>query len=250
MPEFEIDPKEKNVIAFALAKAQGEMTIAAFNTQNAFLKNRYANLESVLNAVREILCKYEICHTECVEYFDDKPFLVVKLIHSSGQFLESKLKLEPKENTPQCLGGLITYYRRYLLSAICSLTQGAEPDDDGEKAMARISAAQIEELNMLMGDDTEIQKKVFVMAKVEKIENISTNGYENLVKFIHRLKQPVEKIGKAEHQNLMLEISNNEKLLKDVLNHYKINDLIDLPQKLYIPLMKWLEKRTKKNENN
>jgi hypothetical protein len=243
------NPKGRHLIAPALAKAQGEMRVAAFNTSNAFLKNKYANLESVLDAIREILSRHEIVHTEYVDYIDDKPYLIVELIHSSGQSLCSKLKLEPKENTPQCLGGLLTYFRRYLISGLCSITQGAEPDDDGEKAMARISSEQLTEIKSLIGNDQKLRQSVLNLAKVDKFENVSTNDFEGLIQFIQKNKKPVlsgEKIGKAQLQTLEMLIGDDIKTLDKILDTYEIKNIEHLPIEHYVKLVDWLEKRIAK----
>ena len=83
---------EVGALAMALAKAQGEMFPAIPNSQNAFLKNKYADLNSVLSAVRPSLTRNEISFPQTVDFFDGQDYLVTTLIHSSGQWIRSRMK--------------------------------------------------------------------------------------------------------------------------------------------------------------
>jgi hypothetical protein len=50
------------------------------------------------------------------------------LLHESGQWIKSKLKMPVEKVTAQSIGSTITYGRRYGLSAITGI---AQYDDDG-----------------------------------------------------------------------------------------------------------------------
>jgi hypothetical protein len=50
------------------------------------------------------------------------------LLHESGQWIKSKLKMPIEKVTAQSIGSTITYGRRYGLSAITGI---AQYDDDG-----------------------------------------------------------------------------------------------------------------------
>jgi hypothetical protein len=53
------------------------------------------------------------------------------LLHESGQWIKSKLKMPVEKATAQSIGSTITYGRRYGWSAICGISQY---DDDGNLA--------------------------------------------------------------------------------------------------------------------
>ena len=53
------------------------------------------------------------------------------LLHESGQWIKSKLKMPIEKATAQSVGSVITYGRRYGLSAITGI---AQYDDDGNAA--------------------------------------------------------------------------------------------------------------------
>ena len=87
-----------------------------------------------------------------------------RLIHSSGQFLETECAIPPAGQDPQKYGSAVTYGRRYGLQAAVGL---AAQDDDAEAAMGRKNAKDdlldkiIESFNMqttLAGLDAKLDK--------------------------------------------------------------------------------------------
>jgi hypothetical protein len=63
---------------------------------------------------------------------DGVTILVTRLIHESGEFIESEMIL-PSHPEPQKFGSLITYYKRYQLQALLGVN--TEEDDDGNSAV-------------------------------------------------------------------------------------------------------------------
>lgn len=136
-------------IALALAGAQGEMSGAKKSSDNPFFSSRYADLASVIGAIREPLAKHEIAHVQAPGSDEHGTFVDTMLIHSSGEWLRCRIRMnapdvfhkESREwvsgDTPQGRGSVITYMRRYALQAMSGLE--AE-DDDGEKGMRRDSS--------------------------------------------------------------------------------------------------------------
>ena len=53
------------------------------------------------------------------------------LLHESGQWIKSRLKMPIEKATAQAIGSTITYGRRYGLSAMVGI---AQYDDDGNSA--------------------------------------------------------------------------------------------------------------------
>ena len=122
-------------LAMALAKAQEEMFPAVPNSQNTFLKNKYADLNSVLSAVRPALCRNQIAFPQTIDEFDGHDYLITTLIHASGQWIRSRIKLTHESqkgtNANQALGGALSYARRYSLTAMTGVSQ---EDDDAVSA--------------------------------------------------------------------------------------------------------------------
>lgn len=122
-------------LAGALAKAQSEIKSAEMNASNPHFKNQYANLVSVTAAIKDPLTKNDISYVQN-PHFDFERGLVgvsTKLMHKSGQFQHfDPVWCKPARGLgPQDVGSSMTYLRRYSLASSVGITQGSEPDDDG-----------------------------------------------------------------------------------------------------------------------
>lgn len=121
-----------NELAAALAKAQAEIKNAAFNKVNPHFKNKYADLSAVRDAVTAPLAKHGISIAQGMEPSNGHLIVATRLMHSSGQWLESGYPIINDTSKPQVMGSALTYARRYSLSAICNIA--SEEDDDAEAA--------------------------------------------------------------------------------------------------------------------
>ena len=125
-------PSIKN-IAVALSKFQSELEAAKKDSENPFLKSFYSDLRSVWNVIREPLAKNGLAVTQIPTIHEKLGMiLVTKLLHTSGEFIESSYPINPVKNDPQGVGSALTYARRYALSAILGVV--SEGDDDGHRA--------------------------------------------------------------------------------------------------------------------
>jgi len=240
-----------NELTEALVMAQSEMTVATKNSKNPHFRQDYANLESVLDCVKAPLNKYGISLIQIVTYEDSNQFLVTRLTHTSGQSIESKMLLVPKENTPQSMGALLTYFRRYAISALCCITQGAERDDDGESAINRITPEQAQELVNAIGGFKELKTQVLKIAEVDSFENISKGKLKVLHEVIDRYKKSFSiKISGAEMQNIQLALEGHPEIAKDLLSYLGIGTLDDIPKHKYASVMKGIESKLQAKEQS
>jgi len=123
-------------IATAFIKAQSEMSAPKKDNSNPFFKSKYADLNSVLEAVMKPLNNNGIAVLQPTVCIDGKNYVKTILLHESGETLESFTEiLYAKVNDAQGQGSGITYARRYGLQSLCGV--GAE-DDDGNKASAPV----------------------------------------------------------------------------------------------------------------
>jgi hypothetical protein len=103
------------------------------NATNPHFKNRYATLDSVIEAYKESYLDNGITVLENPVTKDDLVGVEVTFLHESGQFItHDPFMLPPGKNTAQGYGSSITYARRYALSAVLNIA--AEEDDDGNTA--------------------------------------------------------------------------------------------------------------------
>lgn len=125
----------------ALSKAQAEMQKAKKNADNPFLKSKYADLTSVIEASRDALSRNELAILQIPGSSPNgKVYLTTVLAHSSGEWFKGIMEA-PNENTKnkvQGLGAVITYLRRYMWGAMIGLSTGE--DSDGEGAIGQSSA--------------------------------------------------------------------------------------------------------------
>jgi hypothetical protein len=92
----------------------------------------YADLGSALDAVLPALLYNKIAVLQPVGTTESGWIAVhTTLLHESGQWMGSTLKMKPTNSDPQSAGSAITYARRYALLATCGL---AAEDDDGKHA--------------------------------------------------------------------------------------------------------------------
>jgi hypothetical protein len=120
-------------IAPALLSAQKQITFAAKDATNPHFKSKYADLESVIDAVKKPLNDNGIMFIQSFSPSDTgKLNLTTRLIHESGEWIEDELTMPLQKNDAQGYGSAATYSRRYALAAITGLYQA---DDDGNEAV-------------------------------------------------------------------------------------------------------------------
>jgi hypothetical protein len=128
-------------LATALATAQGEMRGAVKDTANAFFKSKYADLSSVVDAIRAPLSNNGLSFVQAVVPSDaDEICVETFLMHTSGEWLSGGvLALPVIKADAQGYGSAMTYARRYSLSALVGI---APEDDDGNAAAGAKPAAR------------------------------------------------------------------------------------------------------------
>jgi hypothetical protein len=123
-------------LALALSKAQADMPPAELNATNPFLKNKYADLGSIIKAAKPVLAKYGLSVSQLPTSNEDKIGVTTILMHSSGEWIESTMMLPIGEakgvSTAQAAGAIISYLRRYSLAS--ALGMYADQDIDGNGA--------------------------------------------------------------------------------------------------------------------
>ena len=120
-------------LAAALAKAQGIMAAAKMDAVNPFLKNKYADLGSVIAAAKKPLADNGLSYSQHPHMTEREVGVTTILMHASGEWLESVISIPMSDDKGRSLaqnvGSIITYLRRYSLSAILGIH--ADEDTDG-----------------------------------------------------------------------------------------------------------------------
>jgi hypothetical protein len=122
-----------------IVAALGELPeIVADETANTGTYSyKYASLAGIMKAVRPVLAKHHLAVSQLVTTGDGRVTVGTSLVHRSGQTFQSGQLTMPLPNTPQALGSMISYLRRYQLVALLGL---AIEDDDAKGASSSSNA--------------------------------------------------------------------------------------------------------------
>ena len=137
-------------LATALSKAQSEIDGASKNSQNPFFKSSYADLHQVIQSSFPQLTKYGLSVIQGSDWIDGNIHVTTMLCHSSGQWIKSSVCMPLKEKwNAQDVGSIMTYGRRYGLSAMVGV---AQYDDDAQsvsqpkpKKQAKVKPLSVEQ---------------------------------------------------------------------------------------------------------
>lgn len=120
-------------LAKALTSFQSELKQPAKDKSNPFFKSKYVPLENVVEAITNIAPKFGLSFIQYPVNQDNRVGVVTVLMHSSGEFIETEpVFAQPAKNDAQAVGSVITYLKRYSLSAVFGIT--SDEDDDGNRA--------------------------------------------------------------------------------------------------------------------
>ena len=144
----------------ALIAAQGEFEAVAKDSDNPFFNSHYASLFAVVKAATPILQKHGLAVTQLISWDTiDQDLLITRLVHESGQSIETTSRLHLTKQDPQGHGSAVTYMRRYAYMAILGLV--ADEDDDGNAASAPQKAPQATQWPSPLHSHTEHVDKEF-----------------------------------------------------------------------------------------
>jgi hypothetical protein len=125
-------------IAEALAKARGVIKNPEKNrTAKIPTKSgreysyNYADLPACFDAAAAALAENGICYPSSVEYRNNTPFLLLRFIHISGQWLESEFRLS--SGTEKEFAASMTYGIRYLFCGLLGISGDEDTDSEPEE---------------------------------------------------------------------------------------------------------------------
>lgn len=120
-------------LAIALSKAQGEMPAAEMTATNPFLRNKYADLGSIIQASKPVLAKHGLAVAQPISGDGALIEVTTILMHTSGEWLSETVSLplgeEKGKSNAQVAGSIVTYLRRYSLASMLGMY--ADEDTDG-----------------------------------------------------------------------------------------------------------------------
>jgi len=173
-----------NELASALCNAQGQMGGAVKDSANPFFKSSYADLTSVIKAIKQPFADNGLSYTQFPVSNENGVGVSTRLMHISGQWLEMQYTLPTVKKDPQASGSAITYARRYALQSIAGIPTA---DDDAESAMLRgddkkiISDDQIIAIKKLLDETGADSEKFCKWLKVRSVDQILAMHFDRAV---------------------------------------------------------------------
>jgi len=166
------------------------------------LKNKFADLGAVISTMRPILAEHGLSYSQLPYSEGEMVGITTIIMHESGEWLEETASLqladERGKSAAQVAGSIITYLRRYSLSAAFGLY--ADEDSDGSQQeqkrvqSAKVTAPPVPETDgtkmvEIMGADTI---KTVVDAGLYEAEQAAAQVLSRLFK--GQRKAPIQKI--------------------------------------------------------
>ena len=148
---------------------------------------KYANLEEVIQCIKEPFAKHELSFVQFPLTSDGFAGMETIIFHSSGEWISNEFMLKCSKNDPQGMGSAMTYARRYALQAAAGVPS---EDDDGKLASNKPAAPQKRDLPGPITDNqksnisslktkAELSEERF-LGGVEKASGGRTNTLEKL----------------------------------------------------------------------
>jgi len=151
----------------ALVAAIGDLSNVAKTAANPYFKSKYAPLDAIVDATRPVLLKHGLAITQAPLFMDGMAGVETTILHKGGYSTTTTLLLPLKDQSPQGVGGAITYARRYSLAAVCGLA--TEEDLDGN-----------EHLPQKKQEAKPVAKEAPVKESRIKEPNVATHNWRNV----------------------------------------------------------------------
>jgi hypothetical protein len=125
-----------NELTKALAQAQAEYPVVAYDSANPHFKSKFASYAQCCDSLRGPLTKHGLALPDFRPGLLGGQWVMLgTLRHSSGQWITGIAPLLMGKSDMQSFGAACTYAKRTLLMALCGGFSG-EPDDDGASVVS------------------------------------------------------------------------------------------------------------------
>lgn len=172
-------------LAEALCNAQATMGGAVKDSANPFFKSSYADLTSVIKAIKDPFAKNGLSYTQFPISNEHGVGVCTRLMHNSGEWIEEEFVLPLVKRDPQSGGSCLTYCRRYSLQSLAGIPVA---DDDAEAAMLRgddanevIADSKAEHIKSLLEESGADVKKFLAYFKADSVDTMLAVDYNRAV---------------------------------------------------------------------
>ncbi len=183
-----------DMLASSLVKAQKEMVGAVKDSSNPFHKSKYADIASVIDAIKDPLNNNGLSYMQLPVSEDGKVGVSTRLMHESGQWIEDEFLISTgsSKNLAQEAGSIITYARRYALQSLCGIptidddaqsltSEKVQSPNSGKK---KISSDQLKVLSSLV-DNISARDGFLTYYSIKEYSELPEMNYYQALKFLH-----------------------------------------------------------------
>lgn len=199
-------------ISKALIEFRKDVKQPMKDADNPYFKSKYVPLENVVEAIDEVAPSKGLAFTQwALNDEQGRVGVATLLLHDSGEFIEyDPVFMNADKNTPQGAGSLITYLKRYTLSAIFGIT--SDEDDDGNQATGNKSkpkqdAGKLELVKMnadvlakILTSKGNKQTRENIIKAYTQDANINNFTNQQLTQLAERIKAKVEQYKKEDNE--------------------------------------------------
>lgn len=194
-------------LAKALAQFQSEVVQPLKDKANPFFKSKYVPLENVVEAITATAPKLGLSFLQYPVANNDYVGIVTVLMHSSGQFIETEpVFAKPVKQDPQAVGSVITYLKRYSLSAVFGIT--SDEDDDGNKATHTVNNRQTSNNAITVKQKNDISQLVSSIGA--KTGMSAAQVYNNSSKTVLGIEKQTKDLTSQEAEKIIKHLSTFE----------------------------------------
>lgn len=181
--------KSENIgqLAEALSTFQAEITDPVKNRVSH--TSKYADLPSILELCRPLLSKNGLSVVQFPGIgANDKISLETVLMHKSGEWVGSIYEMSAIDwqklkstNAAQADGIIITYARRYAITALLGIAAQDDTDANNSNSNKQLTGFQVQELLKVCNNNKEKIEGIMKWANVKNINDLSNDQYNSVI---------------------------------------------------------------------
>jgi len=201
--------------AFAKAKLDFKLVSKEGKTTNGW---KYAKLNEILFAADAALAQHGLAlYFYIVNAEGDARVLKTRILHASGQWIESFARIVPKANTHQAVGEAITYQKRYSAMCILGLAPSDDVTDDNGEADAidditkktregkkvdnsimqiPINKTQLDEINYELEGYPDLAESMLKYLDIDAFADIKQSDFIAIMKRVRKIKSDIDSVSK------------------------------------------------------
>ena len=207
----------------SLAKSQAGYKPVYFNRTNPYLDLQYVDLCNLIKASRAALTENGLAVTQFIETPEDgSTVLHTRLLHSSGQWMETRARLLPIKNDVAAYESTLNAQKRFSYMSLVGIVPMDDPgDDDGEVAMIKsneyiargpsekldpkkqsmnvISKRELEELEYELKDFPELAENLLDKLMLQSLADLPASQYRTTLIRVRKIKDELGNQGKLSH---------------------------------------------------